>query len=106
MPRFARRLAQTALSTTTAAVYTVPTSTTAQVTEIYFANTGATARTVNVTVGGTFSTNSVIVGLTVGGTASVILQDTKIVGAANSIVAARQDAGTDIIMTLFGIEEV
>lgn len=106
MARYAKRLAQTALSTTTAAVYTVPASTTAQVTEIYFANTGATARTVNVTVGGTWSTNSVIVGLAVGGTSSVILQDTKIVGAAASIVAARQDTGTDIIMTLFGIEEV
>jgi hypothetical protein len=106
MARTAKRLAQSALSTTTAAVYTVPASTTAQVTEIYLANTGTTLRTVNITVGGTFSTNSVIVGLQVSGTASVILQDTKIVGAAATIVAARQDSGTDIIMTMFGIEEV
>jgi hypothetical protein len=106
MARYAKRLAQTALSTTTAAVYTVPASTTAQVTEIYFANTGTTQRTINVTVGGTFSTNSVIIGLQVNGTASVIVQDTKIVAAASTIVAARQDSGTDIICTIFGIEEV
>lgn len=106
MARYAKRLAQTSLSTTTSSVYTVPSSTTAQVTEIYFANTGTTSRTVNVTVGGTYSTNSVIVGLQVSGTASVILQDTKIVGAASTIIAARQDSGTDIVMTLFGVEEV
>lgn len=106
MARYAKRLAQTALSSTTAAVYTVPASTTAQVTEIYFANTGATARTVNVTVGGTWSTNSVIVGLVVSGTSSQILSDSKIVIPASGVLAMRQDSGTDIIVTAFGIEEV
>lgn len=106
MARYAKRLAQSALSTTTAAVYTVPASTTAQITEVYFSNTGTTQRTVNVCVGGTWSTNSIIIGLQVGGTASVILQDTKIVCSASSIFAARQDTGTDIICTVFGIEEV
>lgn len=105
MARVAKRLAQTALSTTTAAIYTAPAATTAQVTEIYFTNTGATARTVNVTVGGTFSTNSIIIGLSVSGTASVILEDKKIVIAPTTIIAAYQNSGTDIIMTAFGIEE-
>jgi len=105
MPRIAKRLAQTALSTTTAAIYTAPASTTAQITEIYIANTGTTQRTINFTTGGTFSTNSIIIGLAVGGTASVILQDTKIVVPASAILTSRQDTGTDIIVTVFGIEE-
>lgn len=105
MPRQARRLAQTALSTTTAAIYTCPSSTTAQITEVFIANTGTTARTVNFTVNGTFSTNSVIIGLQVGGTASVILEDKKMVITANTIFGGRQDTGTDIIVTVFGIEE-
>lgn len=106
MARTAKRLAQTALSTTTAAIYTTPASTNTQITEIYLANTGATARTVNLTVGGTFSTNSVIIGLQVNGTASVVIQDTKIVSLASGVFCARQDSGTDIICTIFGIEEV
>lgn len=106
MPRSAKRLAQSALSSTTTAIYTAPASTTAQVTEIYLANTGTTARTVNITTGGTFSTNSIIIGLSVAGTASVLLQDTKIVVGASQIVALRQDTGTDIICTMFGIEEI
>lgn len=105
MPRIAKRLAQTALSTTTAAIYTAPASTTAQITEVFIANTGTTARTINFTTGGTFSTNSIIIGLQVGGTASVILEDKKIVVPASAILGARQDTGTDIVVTVFGIEE-
>ena len=105
MPRIAKRLAQTALSTTTSAIYTAPASTTAQITEVFIANTGTTARTINFTTGGTFSTNSIIIGLQVGGTASVILEDKKIVVPASAILGARQDTGTDIVVTVFGIEE-
>lgn len=105
MPRIAKRLAQTALSATTTAIYTAPASTTAQITEVFIANTGTTARTINFTTGGTFSTNSIIIGLQVGGTASVILEDKKIVVPASAILGARQDTGTDIIVTVFGIEE-
>lgn len=105
MPRIAKRLAQTALSTTTAAIYTAPASTTAQITEVFICNTGTTARTVNFTTGGTFSTNSIIIGLAVSGTASVILEDKKIVVPASAIFGGFQSAGTDIIVTVFGIEE-
>jgi hypothetical protein len=106
MARTAKLLAQGALSSTITAQYTTPASTTAQVTEIYLANTGTTARTINIYAGGTYSTNSVIVGLSVNGTASVLIQDTKIVLATTKVLAAKQDTGTDIIMTIFGVEEV
>lgn len=105
MARVAKLLAQNALSTTITAQYTAPASTTAQITEVYFANTGTTARTINVYANGTYSTNSIIVGLSVGGTASVILQDSKIVLGAAKVLAAKQDTGTDIICTIFGVEE-
>ena len=106
MARTAKLLAQNALSTTITAQYTTPASTRAQVTEIYLANTGATSRTINIYANGTYSTNSVIVGLAVNGTASVVIQDTKIVLNAAKVIAAKQDTGTDVIMTIFGVEEV
>lgn len=105
MARTAKLLAQGALSTTITAHYTAPASTTAQITEIYFANTGATTRTISVYAGGTYSTNSVIVGLSVTGTSSIIIQDTKIVLATTKVLAVKQDVGTDIICTIFGVEE-
>ena len=106
MARYAKRLAQTALSATTTAIYTAPALTTAQVTEIFITNTGTTQRTVNITTGGTFSTNSIIIGLAVNGTASVILEDKKIVIAPSQILGAFQNSGTDVVMTVFGVEEV
>lgn len=106
MARTAKRLLQTALSTTAAAVYTAPASTNAQVTEIYLANTGTTARTVTLYANGTATTNSIVTGLIINGSASSILQDLKIVIPTGTILAAKQDSGTDIIMTAFGVEEV
>lgn len=105
MARLAKRLAQSALSSSTVTLYTAPASTTAQVTEVYFANTGTASRSLTVFVNGTYSTNTVIVGLAVNGTSSVIVQDIKIVLPAASIIAAKQDAGTDVICTIFGVEE-
>lgn len=106
MPRQARRLAQTALSGTAAAVYTAPASTTAQITEVYFANTGTASRTLTLYVNGTATTNTIVVGLAVAGTATQILSESKIVIPPSTIFAAKQDTGTDIICTVFGIEEV
>jgi hypothetical protein len=105
MARTAKLLAQNSLSATITAQYTVPASTTAQITEIYLANTGTTARTINIYANGTYSTNSVVVGLSVNGTASIIIQDTKIVLAATKVLAVKQDTGTDVICTIFGVEE-
>jgi hypothetical protein len=106
MPRTAKRLLQTALSGTAATVYTAPASTTAQVTEIYLANTGTTARTVTLYVNGTANSNIIVNGLLIAGGGSVILQDTKIVIPTGTVLSAKQDTGTDIICTVFGIEEV
>jgi hypothetical protein len=108
MPRTVKRLAQSALSTTATARYTASTSpaTTAQVTEIYLVNNGASDRTVDIYQGGTAATNRIMRGVSVPAGGSTILQDLKIVVASGQTLAANQDAGTDIIMTAFGIEEV
>ncbi len=106
MARTAKRLAQTALSTTGATIYTAPAGTTTQITEIYFANTGATtSRTLTLYVNGTATSNTIVAGLVVPGTGTQILSDAKIVIPANTIFAAKQDVGTDVICTIFGIEE-
>lgn len=106
MARTAKRLLQTALSTTASTVYTAPASTNTQITEIYLANTGSTARTVTLYVNGTANANIIINGLLVAANSSVILQDTKIVIPTGTVFSAKQDVGTDITMTAFGVEEV
>jgi hypothetical protein len=106
MPRTVKRLAQSALSTTATARYTAPAATTAQVTEIYLVNNGASDRAVDIYQGGTAATNRIMRGVSVPAGGCTILQDLKIVVAAGQTLAANQDAGTDIIMTAFGIEEV
>lgn len=106
MPRTAKRLLQTALSTTASTIYTAPASTNTQVTEIYLTNTGSTTRTVTLYVNGTANANMLVNGLQVSGNSSVILQDTKIVIPTGTVLSAKQDVGTDITMTAFGVEEV
>lgn len=108
MPAIAKQLAQSALSTTVTNRYTAPTSpaTTAQVTEIYLATPKAstTDRIVEIYQGGTAAGNLILSGIKVPAGGSVILQDLKIVVAAGQSVAAKQDVGTDITMTMYGVE--
>lgn len=102
--RTPKRLAQTALSTTVTNRYTAGAGVTAQITEIWLANTGTTDRTVTLYQGGTAAGNMLLpIPVPAGG--GVLLQDLKIVIAASQTFAAKQDAGTDITMTLYGIEE-
>ncbi|RXZ84573.1 hypothetical protein EBB07_00720 [Paenibacillaceae bacterium] len=101
-----KRLAQAALSATVTTRYTAPAGATAQVTEIYLANTGTTERKVSIYQGGAANGNMIINGLAIEPGGSVIIQDTKIVIAASQVLAAKQDVGTDITMTVYGVEEV
>jgi hypothetical protein len=105
MARTAKRLYQGAQSTTATTRYTAPASTTGQITEIYLANTGSTARTVTLYQGGTANSN-MLMQIPVPANGGVILEDKKIVVVAAQTFAAKQDVGTDITMTLYGVEEV
>lgn len=102
----AKRLAQSALSTSVTNRYTAPTGATAQITEIYLVNGGTTDRKVDIHQGGTAVGNRIMRNILVPAEGFVLLQDLKIVVAAGQTLAARQDVGTDITMTLYGVEEV
>jgi hypothetical protein len=104
MARTAKRLYQGAQSTTTTARYTAPALTTGQITEIYLANTGTTDRIVTLYQGGTANEN-MLMPIPVPASGGVLLQDLKIVVVAAQTFAAKQDVGTDITMTLYGVEE-
>lgn len=106
MARTAKKLIQTALGVTATALYTTPVSTTTQITEMWIANTGSTSRTVTLYAHGTSSENMILAGLEVSGNGSQLISDAKIVLSETEVLAAKQDVGTDIILTAYGIEEV
>lgn len=105
--RTPKKLAQTALNTSSTAVYTTPASTKTQVTEIYLANTNTTtARTVTLYAHGTADANRIVVAYEIAAKGTVILEDKKILLSATEVLAAKQDTGTDVILTAYGVEEV
>jgi len=101
-----KRLAQVALSTTATARYTCPASTIAQITEIWLANTNTTTvRKVSLYAHGTATTNTLIHEIEIPAKGTVIIDNAKIVLTASQVLAAKQDVGTDVILTAYGIEE-
>lgn len=105
--RSAKKLAQTALSNSMVARYTSPASTKTQITEIWLTNTNTTtARTVTLRAHGTASANTLLQEISIGAKETVIIDGCKIVLEATEGLAASQDAGTDIILTAYGIQEV
>lgn len=106
MARAIKRLAQTALSTTVANRVTVSGSAIAQITQLFLANNGSTMRVVTLYHGGLADANRLVNGIEVAAGGSVVIDDLKVVVTSTLALAAKQDAGTDIILTAFGIEEV
>ena len=107
MPRSAKKLAQTALSTTMAARYTSPAGTVTQVTEIWLTNTNTTTvRTVTLRAHGTAAGNTLADRIEIPARDTAIIDGCKIVLEAGDVLAASQDAGTDVILTAYGIQEV
>jgi hypothetical protein len=104
MARTAKKLWQGALSNTLTARYTAPTSTSTQVCQIWLANTGTSSRTITISTHGTAVTNYIITGEVLGPNESRCIDDLKIVLAASEYLAAKQDTGTDVTMTLYGVE--
>ena len=105
--RSAKKLVQSALSTSASAKYTSPANTKTQVTEIWLANTNTTtARKVTLYAHGVAAGNTILQDLEITAKGTVILDNCKIVLEATEVLAAKQDAGTDVILTAYGIQEV
>ena len=102
----AKRLCQVALSPSASVLYTAPAGNTTQVTEIYLANNGSAPRIVTILAHGVANQNRVLRGIPVDADGSTIIGDTKITLAAGETFAANQDAGTDVVLTAYGVEEV
>ena len=103
----ARRLVQATLGITIVAVYTTPPATRTQITEIWLANNNTTtARRVTLRTHGTAVANTIIPSIEIAANGTQIIDSSKIVLTAGQVLAALQDAGTDVILTAYGVEEV
>jgi hypothetical protein len=102
-----KKLYQGALSTTVTALYTVPANTKTQIVEIWVDNQNTTTdRKVNIYAHGTTSTNRLSHNIPVTKDTGITISDNKIVLSSTEIFAMSQDTGTDVIVTIYGIEEV
>ena len=104
--RIPKKLFQGALSTVATAAYTAPANTRTQVTEIWIANTNTTTiRNVTVFAHGLATANTLIPLSPIAANGLQMLDGTKIVLTATETVGFKQDVGTDVIVTIYGIEE-
>ena len=105
MAAIAKKLGQSALTTSLAALYTCPGGKArAHCSQLFLTNTGATARTIQITAHGTAAANQLFnaLGLYAGETKVI---DMKVVLASNEVLYLKQDVGTDVTATLYGVEE-
>lgn len=105
--RTPKKLFQGTLSTTLTTRYTTPANTRTQITEIWIANTNTTTeRKVTINAHGTATANILHPSLSVSANGTTVLDNCKIVLTATEVLALKQDTGTDVIVTVYGIEEV
>lgn len=104
--RTPKKLGQSALNTTAVSVVTNQSASyRVQVTQLFITNTNTTTqRTVTLYAHGTATSNTLSQEIVLPAKASVII-DTKIVLIGTETVSAKQDTGTDVIITAYGIEE-
>ena len=104
--RTPKKLAQTTLSTSMTAVYTAPSGTVTQITEIWVSNTNTTsARKISIAAHGTATANVLIPVQEIAENGYATFSDSKIVLAAGEVLAGKVDTGTDVNITVYGIEE-
>jgi hypothetical protein len=102
----AKKLCQSALSNSTTTMYTAPALTTTQVTEIWLANTNTTTtRKVTLYAHGTGTANVLLPAVAIPANGFISVSDAKIVLAAAQTISAKQDTGTDVTLTAYGVEE-
>lgn len=75
-----------------------------QITQIYLCNTGTSTRTITLYKNGTAVSNQILNSITLPANASTVL-DTKLVSTGTQIIAAKQDAGTDVNIAIYGVVE-
>lgn len=103
--RTPKKILQSALSTTATFYYTPPANGNTQITEIWISNTGTNTRLVTLYAHGLTTNNTIsTISLTSGG--SALISNAKIILLANEVFGAKQDVGTDIVVTAYGIEEI
>lgn len=97
--------APAALSATAATVFTNSGSSyRTQITQIFLCNTSATQRTVTLYKNGTGVTNQILNSIVLPANTSTII-DTKLVATGTQTLAAKQDAGADVNIAVYGIVE-
>lgn len=100
----AKKLFQGVLSNAVTARFTNTNGKTSYVSEIWLANTGTTARTVTIYAHGASATN-LIATVPVPASGFAVLQALKIILTGTEVLAAAQDSGTDITMSIYGGDE-
>jgi len=104
--RIPKKLFQGAISTIATDVYTAPADTRTQVTEIWIANINTTTiRNVTLYAHGLLVANTLIPISPISANGLQMLDSTKIVLTAAETIGFKQDVGTDVIVTIYGIEE-
>ena len=106
MARQPKKLFQTTSTSSVAVIYTAPSSTTPQITEMWICNTNTSSTvTFSVYVHGTASTNLLLNENTLITRETKIVDGSKLILATGETVAFKQDSGADIVITGYGIEE-
>lgn len=101
-----KKLAQSNLDETAVEFYEVPAGKRAQVTEMWIANTsGTSSREVTLYAHGTSSENTLLHSLSVEEGVTYVIDGSKIVLEETEVLAAKQDNGTDVVVTAYGVEE-
>ena len=100
-----KELGQSALTASTATYFTNQSASyRTQLLQIFLSNTGSSQRVVTLYKNGTGASNQIANSITLPVNGSAII-DTKLVFIGTQTLSAKQDAGTDVTMTLCGIEE-
>lgn len=103
----AKKLYQGALSTTATALYTVPTNTKTQIVEIWVDNQNInTTRKLSLYAHGVANTNRLSHNIPIAADTGITISDNKIILSAGEAFAMSQDVGTDVVVTIYGVEEV
>lgn len=102
--RTAKKLSQNALTSSLVAQVTGATDKRTQVTKIWLTNTDTSTRYVQLTAFGTGAGNQLASNIELTSKATVLI-DNAVVLEVGEILYAKQNTGTDVTMTTFGIEE-
>jgi capsid protein len=103
--RSAKKLSQSALTSSLAAQVTGAVSKRTQITKLWITNTNTTTtRYVQLAAFGTATANQLANNIELAAKATILIEN-AVVLEAGEILYAKQDTGTDVVITTFGIEE-